>query len=57
MPLEEKRTKTIEGKRPWEEGFEGEEAEQKATRREQVGDDPQAIRDSSLYQKTDKGEG
>ena len=51
----EKRTNTIEGKRPWEEGFEKEEATQKAEHRERKGDDPNAIKDSTMYGQTQKG--
>lgn len=52
--LEKKRTETIEGKRPWEEGFEAEESTQKADHREAKGDDPKAIKDSTMYGHTTK---
>lgn len=52
--LEEKRTETPEGKRPWEEGFEAEESQQKAAARERKGDDPRAIKDSIVYSQTTK---
>jgi hypothetical protein len=51
--LEEKRTNTREGKRPWEAGFEAEEAEQKAEARAEKGDDKNAIKDSTMYSQTE----
>jgi len=50
----EKRTKTIEGKRPWEAGFEEEQQEQKEQLRKDKGLKPDIQTDSSMYQKTDK---
>lgn len=50
----EKRTKTIEGKRPWEEGFEAEQQEQKERFRKEKGLESESIKDSSMYQKTEK---
>ena len=52
--IDKKRTETIEGKRPWEQGFEAEESQQKAEARERKGDDPKAIKDSIMYDKTSK---
>lgn len=46
----EKKTETLEGKRPWEEGFAAEESDQKAKARERKGDDPHAIADTLLME-------
>jgi len=52
----EKRTTTIEGKRPWEEGFEAEQQEQKEKLRETKGQKADVIKDSSMYQQTTKND-
>lgn len=52
----EKRTKTIEGKRPWEAGFEEEQQEQKEQLRKEKGQKADTITDSSMYQKTQQGD-
>jgi len=51
----EKKTETIDGKRPWEAGFDAEESQQKAAARQRKGDDPKAISDTLDYSKTNKG--
>lgn len=48
----EKKTETIEGKRPWDAGFAKEEYEQKAAYREKVGDKRDAIKNSLLAEST-----
>lgn len=46
----EKRTETLEGKRPWEAGFAAEESQQKAEARARKGDDPDAIKDTLIME-------
>lgn len=51
---DEKRTTTLEGKRPWEKGFASEEYEQKAEARKRKGDNPNAISNGLLSEQTKK---
>lgn len=44
----EKRTETIEGKRPWESGFQAEEQKQKSERRKENGQDENLIKTERL---------
>lgn len=44
----EKRTETIEGKRPWEAGFQSEEQKQKSERRKENGQDENLIKTERL---------
>lgn len=44
----EKRTETRDGKRPWEEGFQDEEFEQKQERMKEAGANPKALKNERL---------
>lgn len=55
MSNPEKKTNTIDGKRPWEAGFAAEEFDQKAEMRKAKGDDPDAIKNGLLFEQTKKG--
>lgn len=54
VELKEKRTESREGKRPWEEGFEEEEFEQKQERRKEQGVTDPKFKDTSELMKTRK---